>query len=73
MTHRQECIAHCKDNLQSRNLTQVFDQSIFDHYYVKNHGAQGNAFIIGLKTADMMIENYKPKPADLEFYNQFFD
>lgn len=73
MKHRSNCIAHCKDALQNRNLQHVFDQSVFNHYYNKNNGAQGNAFLIGIKTADMMIEQYKPKPADLEFYNQFFD
>jgi hypothetical protein len=73
MTHRQECIAHCKEQLQNRSLNHVFEEKIFNHYYNKNNGAQGNAFLIGIKTADMMIEQYQPKPADLEFYNQFFD
>jgi hypothetical protein len=73
MTHRQECIAHCKEALQNRNLQHVFEEKILMHYYHKNNGAQGNAFLIGIKTADMMIEQYKPKPADLEIYTQFFD
>lgn len=73
MTHRQECIAHCKALLQNRNVEYVFEERIFNYYYNKNNGAQGNAFLIGIKTADMMIEQYKPKPADLEFYNKFFD
>jgi hypothetical protein len=33
----------------------------------------GNSMIIGLKTADMMIEQYKPIPADMEIYNQYFN
>ncbi len=73
MTHRQECIAHCKECLQSRSLENVFNQSHFDHVYKKNNGANKNAYTIGLRTADFMIENYKPLPADLEIYNQIFN
>lgn len=73
MTHRQECIAHCKETLQNRNLGFVFEESIFNHYYTKNNGAQGNAFLVGIKTADIMIEQYQPRCTDENFYNQFFD
>lgn len=73
MTHRQECIAHCKEQLENRNLEFAFEEKIFNYYYNKNNGTQGNAFLIGIKTADMMIEQYQPKTADENFYNQFFD
>jgi hypothetical protein len=73
MTHKEKCVCYCKEQLSSRNLLHVFDQSILNSYYTKHNGSQGNAFIIGLKTADAMIEQYKPAPADLEIYNQIFN
>jgi hypothetical protein len=33
----------------------------------------GNSMIIGLKTADMMIELYKPIPADMEIYDRLLN
>lgn len=61
MTHKEICVCNCREHLQSRSLLHVFDQKVFEHYYRKNHGAQGNAFLIGLNAADLMITEYKPK------------
>jgi hypothetical protein len=73
MSHKQKCIDTCKEHLQSRNLLYTFDESIFNHYYRKNNGGMGNSMIIGLKTADMMIELYKPIPADMEIYDRLLN
>jgi hypothetical protein len=67
MTHRQECIAHCKDFLHSRNLSYVYDEKVFTYCYNKNNGSSSNAVVIGLKAADMMIVEFKPKGE--EVYN----
>ncbi len=61
MTHKQECICYCIDHLNSRNLFHVYNAKLFDHYYRKNNGFYGNAFAIGIKAADFMINNYEPK------------
>lgn len=56
MTHKEECICYCIDHLNQRNLSHTFDFKTFEHYYRKNNGAWGNAYLIGLNSADMMIE-----------------
>jgi hypothetical protein len=73
MSHKQSCICECREHLQSRNLTHVFNQKEFESTYKKFKGSQGNAFTIGLRAADEMIKSYKPAPAGLEQYTQFFD
>lgn len=64
MTHKEKCVCNCREHLQSRGLLHVFNPSIFQYYYRKHNGAQGNAFLIGLNTADMMIQNFKPAPTE---------
>ena len=61
MTHKQECIRHCHEYLNSRNLTHVYNQHLFEHYYRKNSGHFGNAYSVGIKAGDLMINNYEPK------------
>ena len=73
MKQKEKCACNCREHLQSRNLLHVFNQSHFEHIYKKFDGTNGNAFSIGLRAADFMIENYKPTPAELEHYKQYFD
>ncbi len=61
------------DLLQSKNLAYVFNDNDFNHCYRKFNGTQSNAFCIGIRAADMMIENYKPMPEDMNYYNEFFN
>lgn len=65
MTHKEECICYCIDHLNSRNLAQIFDFSIFSHYYRKYNGAWGNAWNIGVSAADMMIESFNSKSQEV--------
>jgi len=63
----------CREQLEGRSLAHTFDPSIIKSYISKNKASQGNAFLIALKTADMMIEQYKPATApELEQYDPFF-
>lgn len=64
MTHKENCIQHCKDYLQSRSLIAYFNSKDFEHIYRKFNGAQGNAFSIGLNAADYIIINAKPLSHD---------
>lgn len=74
MSNKEKCTAHCKEALQSRNLLYVFNPAVLESYYRKNNGSHGNAFLIGIKTADLMIEQYKPEPDPaLEQYDPFFN
>jgi len=61
MTHKEECICYCIDHLNSRNLSHTFNRPLFDHYYRKNEGSLGNAYLVGVNAADVMITNYNPK------------
>ncbi len=72
MTQVNRCACMCREHLQNRNLLHVFDQTIINHYIQKHKAAQGNAYIIAIKTADMMIAQYKPSPADDDLYDQIF-
>lgn len=65
MPHKQECICYCIDHLNSRNLSHVYDKKTFEHYYRKFNGAWGNAYLVGLKAADMMIENPTPNEEEV--------
>ena len=60
ISHKQQCIGHCKDYLQNLNLSEYFNTTDFEHIYRKFNGAQGNAFSIGLHAADFIIINAKP-------------
>lgn len=55
MTHKANCIAHCKEALQNLGLENFFSSKDFEHYYQKNNGANGNAFFIGYSAADFII------------------
>lgn len=59
MTHKQECIYYCIDYLNQRSIYNAYDSKTFNHYYRKNQGAWGNAYLVGMAAADMMIENFK--------------
>lgn len=59
MTHKQQCIQHCKEFLQQLNLAQYFNESLFMHVYRKQNGAHGNAFSVGIDAADHIIINSK--------------
>lgn len=60
MSHKQQCIEHCKDFLQQLNLSQYFSESLFMHVYRKQQGSQGNAWSVGINAADYIILNSKP-------------
>ncbi len=59
MTHKQECIAHCKDVLEQRQLSKYFNQKDFEHIYKKFSGCNGNAYNVALNAADFIIINAK--------------
>jgi hypothetical protein len=42
--------------LQQLSLEFTFSQSLFNHYYRKHNGANGNAYSIGLHAAELMIK-----------------
>lgn len=60
MTHKQRCIDNCMQYLEQLQLGYAFSTSIFNHYYRKNHCCTGNAYLVGLNAADMMIKNCQP-------------
>ena len=60
MTHKAKCIDNCMQYLEQLQLANIFSPSIFNHYYRKNKGNEGNAFFVGLNAADMMIHNFTP-------------
>lgn len=64
MTHKEKCVQHCKDYLHTRELSQYFNSTDFNHIYRKFNGAQGNAFSIGLTAADYIIIHAKPLSYD---------
>jgi flavorubredoxin len=57
MTHKQKCIAMCKEVLCAREIP--FEIADFQHFYRKNKGASRNAYFIALGAADYIIKNYK--------------
>jgi hypothetical protein len=59
MTHKQNCISFCREQLQDLDLLHYFNMPHFEHVYRKQKGAQGNAFVIGSKAADFIIFNSK--------------
>ncbi len=64
MTHKQKCVEHCKEYLDSLNLSAYYNSTHFEHIYRKFNGAQGNAFSIGLNAADFILINAKPLSHD---------
>ncbi len=71
MTQKEKCTGHCLDLLNSRNAGHAFNPKILDSYYLKFNGGSGNAFVIGMKVADMMIEQYKPTAPGAQENNQY--
>lgn len=55
MTHKANCILFCKEYLNERGLSNIFNLADFEHYYRKNNGAQKNAFSTGINAADFII------------------
>ncbi len=66
MTHKQECIQHCKDYLNQRQLQQYFNHQDFEHIYRKFDGFNGNAYLVGMNAADFIIVNAKPISNDTD-------
>ena len=69
MTHKENCIKHCKEYLQSKSLDAYYNSTDFNHIYRKFNGAQGNAFSIGLSAADYIIFNASPLTEETENIN----
>ena len=59
MSNKQKAISHCKNYLNQLQLSNIFSESIFLHYYRKNNGANGNPFFIGINAADLIIRETK--------------
>jgi hypothetical protein len=59
MTHKEECICYCIDHLNSRSISGAFNFKTFEYYYRKFNGSCGNAYLVGINAADIMIENFK--------------
>lgn len=57
MTHKQKCIGYCKEYLSTYSLTGIFSYSLFENYYRKFHGSNGNPYTVGLHAADYIIIN----------------
>lgn len=66
MTHKAKCIQNAKDYLTQLQFANIFSISLFEHYYRKNNGSNGNAYLVGLNAGDLMITQAKPTPADLD-------
>jgi hypothetical protein len=60
MTHREESLCYCIDQLQNRQLSYVFNQEIFNNVFEKENNPAANYYRIGITAADLMIENYIP-------------
>ncbi|RYE02384.1 MAG: hypothetical protein EOP50_00140 [Sphingobacteriales bacterium] len=72
MTHRQSCIAYCKEFLQPRGIP--FNDEAFNHFYRKHNGAQGNPVSVALKAADHIIATPpRAKAPEREPATQFLD
>lgn len=57
MSHKQKCIDNAQDYLMSRGLAEYWSLTLFNSYYRKHDGANGNAYITGLDAADFIIHN----------------
>lgn len=66
MTHRDKCIGHCFDCLNQLGSGFAFNIELFNHYYRKHNGAQGNAYSIGLNSADLMIREFNTKKQEVK-------
>ena len=60
MTHKQNVKAYCMQHLEQRGLNQYFSQTEFERIYRTSKGAQCNAVVLALDTADFFIRNSKP-------------
>lgn len=60
MSHKEQCKQYCKEFLQDLRLNQYYNEAQFQHVYRKQHGANGNAWSIGINAADYIILNSKP-------------
>ena len=61
MSHKDKCKKFCTDHLESRGLSSFFSSPAFDSFYRKVDGANGNAFSVGLKAADVLILQQHPQ------------
>ena len=59
MSHKNICIAHCQEFLNSISLAHIFSAQDFNHVYRKRNGFQANAFHLGIDAADYIIKNAK--------------
>lgn len=70
MSQHERVATHCRELLASRNLAYTFNGSVITHHIRKHKSAQANAFIVALKCADKMIEEYQPEQhPELEQYD----
>lgn len=65
MTHKQRCIAYCKQYLQQLSLDNIFSLATFNHYYRKHNGSTGNAYLVGLHAADLIINSTNLKTQEV--------
>lgn len=71
MTHKQECIDTCMEYLQQLSLVFAYSQSIFNHYYRKHNGANGNAYLVGLNAAEMMIKQFDTQTQNVQYDTEY--
>lgn len=60
MGHKQRCIMHCNEYLQSFDLSKYFTQADFNSYYKKHKGSNANPYTFGMEVGDYIIKNSKP-------------
>jgi hypothetical protein len=53
--------------LQQLSLAFAYSQSIFNHYYRKHNGANGNAYLVGLNAADLMIKEFNLQTQNIQY------
>ncbi len=53
--------------LQQLSLTFAFSLSLFNHYYRKHNGANGNAYLVGLNAADLMIREFNLQTQNVQY------
>lgn len=68
-THKQACINHCKDYLNTRECGQYYNEADFMHIYRKFNGANGNPFYVGMDAADFIMRTAKPKTDERGYKN----
>lgn len=61
MTHKQTCIAFCKEYLQNVECGQYYNSKDFEHIYRKFNGANANAWSVGVDAADYILRTAKPQ------------